>query len=81
VRGHVCHPETVPQFDTRLAAGFRGNGGPLSPFSDRYEPQEVDKMHELTPGGVFFLAAISPLLVVCSLCQRAQLQQKPLSLE
>ena len=63
VRGHLCHPEEMPQFNARLTTRLRGSGGPLSPFRDRFEPQKNDLGYHLTPEGVFFLPVIYfPLL-------------------
>src|SRR5699024_10451054 len=63
VRGHLCHPEEMPQLNARLTTRLRGSGGPLPPFRDRFEPQKNDLGHHLTPEGVFFLPMIYfPLL-------------------
>ena len=63
VRGHLCHPEEMPQLNARLTTRLRGSGGPLPPVRDRFEPQKNDLGHHLTPEGVFFLPMIYfPLL-------------------
>ena len=55
VRGHLCRPKERTQFNADIAARFRGSGGSLSPFSDRFEPEADDMEHEMTPVSVFFL--------------------------
>ena len=70
VRGHLCRAKERTQFNTRLTTRFRGSGGSLSPFSDRFEPEAVDMEHEMTPVSVFFSAQIPIADFQRPLCQQ-----------
>ena len=70
VRGHLCRSKERTQFNADIAARFRGSGGSLSPFSDRFEPEAVDMEHEMTPVSVFFSAQIPIADFQRPLCQQ-----------
>ena len=73
VRGHLCRAKERTQFNADIAARFRGSGGSLSPFSDRFELEADDMGHEMTPVSVFFSAQIPIADFLRPLCQQLQL--------
>ena len=70
VRGHLCRAKERTQFNADIAARFRGSGGSLSPFSDRFELEADDMGHEMTPVSVFFSAQIPIADFLRPLCQQ-----------
>ena len=72
VRGHLCRAKERTQFNADIAARFRGSGGSLSPFSDRFELEADDMGHEMTPVSVFFSAQIPIADFLRPLCQQLQ---------
>ena len=76
VRGHLCRAKERTQFNADIAARFRGSGGSLSPFSDRFELEADDMGHEMTPVSVFFSAQIPIADFLRPLCQQLQFVPK-----